>query len=77
MGFLSGPSIPAYVPPVNAVPEPEPPPPPKPQLDADLPQTEDEVKARMKSVQDSLKLKQGLTGLSGLKIPLMPDNPVV
>ena len=76
--MFSSPSIPAYTPPsLDTIPDPEPDPAPKALLDADLPQTEDEVKDRMKAVQKSLKVKQSVTGISGLKIPLMPNNPVV
>ena len=80
MFLFKPPKIPAYQPqpaPVSAIPEAEPAPPPQAKLDADLPQTDEEVQARTKANQKTLKLKQGFTGMAGLKIPLMPTNPVV
>ena len=65
------------MPAVEAIPEAEPPPPPKAKLDADLPQTDEEVQARVKATKKTLALKKGLTGMAGLKIPLLPSNPVV
>lgn len=54
--MFSSPKIPAYEPPpAPPIPDPPPPPPPKAKLDADLPQTEDEVQDRMKAVQKTLR----------------------
>ena len=77
MFLFKPPKIPAYDPPTPQVAEAELEPPPKAKLDADLPQTDEEVQARVKMNQKTLKLKQGFTGMAGLKIPLMPTNPVV
>ena len=78
MFLFKPPKIPAYNPPdTSQIAEAKPEPPPEAKLDADLPQTDEEVQARLKANQKTLAMKQGLTGMAGLKIPLMPSNPVV
>jgi len=84
MGFLfSSPKVPAYNPP-PAPPPPEPAPAtPAPvedtstafsqiPLDADLPQTPEEVEAKRKAVIKTEEVRKRRRGISGLRIPLNP-----
>tara|TARA_R100000808_G_C2129143_1_gene138703 strand:- start:1068 stop:1358 length:291 start_codon:yes stop_codon:yes gene_type:complete len=83
MGFLfSAPKIPAYTPPPApepAVVAPTTPAPTKPEetfaevpLDADLPQSPEEVQARAKAVQQVEAVRKRRRGVGGMRIPLNP-----